>query len=253
MASHAHKNIWYQNLAKPQGLMGHLVGEYLAKEFYEINMWAVHTLQVQEGEKLLEIGFGPGVSIEEMVKTTPASFIAGIDYSELMVSKAKKRNAKAVQSGKVDLRHANVTDLPDFGTIFDKVIVINNIMYWPETIESLRKVRNVMNPNGLITCIIQRDDEMYRAGKCTEEINWYLHCLYQAGFVNVGVCAQPVPLERSYGQSILAGIAIYGYNPTAFQAAPKEKEQAPGEDLLIKLFKQPASVARTLDVLKRKK
>lgn len=250
MAANAHNNLWYKNLAKPQGLMGQMVGEYLAKENYELNMWAVHTLQIQGGEKILEIGFGPGISIEEIARTTPAEFIAGIDYSELMVTKAKKRNARAVEQGKVDLRHGNVTDLPDFGTTFDKIIVINNIMYWPETIESLRKVRGLLNPNGLITCIIQRSDEMYLKGQCNEEINWYAHCLRMAGFVNVGVFAQPVTLQRKLGQSVLAGIAIYGFSPVACQVFPEEDYGTRCESLLGDLFNRPAT-ANTMGLLSR--
>lgn len=249
MAAAAHNNLWYKNLAKPEGLLGHMVGDYLAKEYYEINMWAVHSLQIQDGEKILEIGFGPGVSIEEMDRTTPAGYIAGIDYSELMVAKAKKRNARAVKQGKVDLMHANVTDLPDFDTTFDKVMVINNIMYWPDVIESLRNVRGLMNSHGLITCIIQRNDDMYLNGQCNEEINWYAHCLQMAGFVNVGVFAQPVTLQRKLGQSVLAGIAIYGFNPVACQLFSDEDYGPRCDSILADLFSRPSAAAGTFGLL----
>lgn len=250
MAANTHRNLWYKNLAKPEGMMGQMVGEYLARENYELNMWAVHTLQIQEGEKILEIGFGPGISIEEMAKTTSAELIAGIDISELMVAKAAKRNARAVEQGKVDLRQGNVTEPPDFGTLFNKIIVINNVMYWPDTIESLRKVRGLLDSNGLITLIIQRNDEMYLKGQCNEEINWYAHCLRMAGFVNVGVFAQPVTLQRKLGQSVLAGIAIYGFSPVACQVLPQEDYGTRCESLLADLLNRPSG-AKTLGLLSR--
>jgi SAM-dependent methyltransferase len=248
MSAVVHGNLWRNNLAKPAGLMGQLVSEYLASENYELNMWAVHALQIQKGDKVLEIGFGPGIAAEEMAKITPAEYIAGIDYSELMVAKAKKRNADAIAQGKMDLRHANVTELPDFGTTFDKVIAINNVMYWPETIESLQKVRQFLSPNGLIALVIQRNADMYCKGQCAQEVGWYGHCLQQAGFSDVGVFAQPVALERQFGQTTLAGIAIYGYNPVTCLVSPENYLKIHTESLLDGMLKRP-STAGSLGLL----
>jgi len=76
------------------------------------NAWAISLLDIQPSDQVLEIGFGPGQAIEEMVKLTPTGFVAGIDMSEVMVSQASKRNAAAVRSGHVFLQQRTEAPLP---------------------------------------------------------------------------------------------------------------------------------------------
>lgn len=225
----------YANLRKPDGVVGNLVGNYLLTENLKLNLWAVDVLNVQEDERILEIGFGPGTAIQEIIRKTSSVFVAGIDYSELMLTKAKKLNAEAIQAGRLDLRHASVSDLPDFGVVFDKILAVNNIMYWPEQISDLKKVRKALKPGGAILLVLQRSDSLVRAGcyniKC--EIKWYQYCLYEAGFRNIHVTAQPIKkeekvsstlqkLRREMGEDFespqdIAAICVSGFNPTPQQ------------------------------------
>lgn len=186
----ARQSLMSKNLAKPQGFFGNFVGQYLALNNYKVNMCAIHMLNVQENDEILEIGFGPGIAIQDMAKRALQGYIAGVDYSELMCMQARKRNAKAVKEGRVDLRVANVTDLPEFDTTFDKVIAINNIMYWDETVPALRGLRKVLKPGGIMFAILQRNEDMVHQGYCNNEVEQYTQCFRQAGFYDVRVVTQ---------------------------------------------------------------
>jgi ubiquinone/menaquinone biosynthesis C-methylase UbiE len=206
--------LWMDNLKKPEGFFGELIGEYLAQDFYETNMWAIHLLDIQEGEKILEIGFGPGIAVEEVIKTTAASFVGGFDYSELMVAAAKKRNTCAVQEGKVDLRHGNVISPPSFGILFDKCVVINNIMYWPKPIVSLKKVRGMLKPGGFISLVFHREQKQFLAGLCHDEICQYISLLERAGFSDIQVATQALTVERELLKPYqLTALSVRGFSP----------------------------------------
>ena len=62
---------------------------------------------------VLEIGFGPGTAIKEILKLTTNGHISGIDISNLMVDQATSLNQKAVTEDRLDLRLGDVLQLWD--------------------------------------------------------------------------------------------------------------------------------------------
>jgi trans-aconitate methyltransferase len=52
------------------------------------NRWAVDQLAVRPTDRVLEIGFGPGVAIEALIARVTEGAVHGIDHSELMVRAA---------------------------------------------------------------------------------------------------------------------------------------------------------------------
>lgn len=211
MVKKAYSNLWYQNLAKPEGFLGQLVGQFLAIEYFETNMWSVQALNVQPEDKILEVGFGPGLAIKEIARRASYGYVVGIDYSELMLARAKKENAKAIRDGLVTLRHADVLNLPNFGVLFDKIVAINNAMYWKDRVEALKKLKNTLKPGGFISIVIQRNEKNYLKGGRNQEIHGYMEELRQAGFVKIRHYAGPVQKTRKGKEHTLAGISIVGF------------------------------------------
>ena len=85
---------------RPHGLGGRAAGWVMAKRGSnrERNIWAVGLLDVQPHDRVLEIGFGPGIAIQEFARHATSGLVVGVDHSEVMVRQARKRNAAAVQS-----------------------------------------------------------------------------------------------------------------------------------------------------------
>jgi len=67
-----------------------------------------------------------------------------------MLRQATRRNAAAIRTGLVDLRLGSVDCLPAFTEPFDKVLAVNAIMFWNETIDRLEGLRRMMRPGGCI-------------------------------------------------------------------------------------------------------
>jgi ubiquinone/menaquinone biosynthesis C-methylase UbiE len=90
------------------------------------------------------------VVIQRLSKLAAAGHVAGIDQSREMVEQARARNATAIQSGRVHLRHGSVESLPFDDNSFDKALAINSMQIWPDAVAGLREIRRVMKPGGRI-------------------------------------------------------------------------------------------------------
>ena len=110
--------------------------------------WVIDLLAVQPNDKVLEIGFGPGVGIQLLTSSASAGYVAGVDPSKEMVAQATTRNKKAIENGRVDLRHGSVASLPFADNTFDKALAINSMQVWPDAVAGLREMRRVIKPGG---------------------------------------------------------------------------------------------------------
>jgi ubiquinone/menaquinone biosynthesis C-methylase UbiE len=133
---------------RPQGLLGRLGGHIMAWTKASFTRWVIDLLEIQPDDRVLEVGFGPGVAIRRLAASTPAVFIAGIDSSREMVEQAAARNAKAIAEGRVDLRAGSVERLPFEDNSFDKVLSINSLQVWPDAVAGLSEIQRVMKVGG---------------------------------------------------------------------------------------------------------
>jgi ubiquinone/menaquinone biosynthesis C-methylase UbiE len=119
------------------------------------NVWAVDLLGVEPTDRVLEIGFGPGIAIRELSRRARHGLVCGVDHSEVMLRQARRRNRAAVGAGRVALRCASAERLPTFEEPFDKVLAVNNMGMWREPDERLRELRGLMRSGGRIALVSQ--------------------------------------------------------------------------------------------------
>lgn len=137
---------------RPTGLGGRAAGLLMAHRSSNRrrNAWAVSLLDVRQDDRVLEIGFGPGLAIRELARLAAEGYVCGIDHSELMLRRAKRLNAEGLRRGVVDLRLAPVEDLPNFDEPFDKVLAVNAMVFWREPVSRLEEIRRLLRSGGLI-------------------------------------------------------------------------------------------------------
>ncbi len=141
----------------PRGLGGRAAGWVMAhrRSNRQRSTWAASLLDVQPGDRVLEVGFGPGVAIAELAGHTTEGRVYGIDHSELMLHKAYKRNAAAIRQERVELIRTSVDQLPRFDLPLDAILAVNNVGFWPDPAEQLHKLRNLLRPGGRIALASQ--------------------------------------------------------------------------------------------------
>jgi SAM-dependent methyltransferase len=151
------------------------------------NIWAVSLLDVRPTDRVLEIGFGPGIAIAEFARRATRGQVFGIDHSRAMVRHAARRNAAAIRARRVHLTHASVERLPSFGDPLDAILAVNSAGFWPDPVERLRDLRRLLRPGGRIALVSQprcpgaTRDTTARAAQELQDL------LTQAGFTRLRV------------------------------------------------------------------
>ena len=174
---------------QPQGLIGALAGRIMAmnRMNYDRNLWAVIILDPRPGDRVLEVGFGPGLGLELFAGLVGKGVVCGLDQSPQMLGQATRRNKRAVEQGRVRLFQAPVDDLPDFGCKFNKVLAVNSYQFWDNGVEGLRGLRGCMDSGGIIALLAQpmlTDESQTEAGRFIEDCSADLAA---AGFGSVRV------------------------------------------------------------------
>jgi SAM-dependent methyltransferase len=143
---------------RPAGLWGRAAGLLMAHRSSNRrrNAWAVSLLDVRPDDRVLEIGFGPGLAIRELARFATEGYVCGIDHSELMLRRAKRLNAEAIERGVVDLRLGSAENLPAFDQPFDKILAVNATMFWQEPVERLGNLRRLLRSGGLVAVATSR-------------------------------------------------------------------------------------------------
>ena len=86
---------------------------------------------MQAADQVLEIGFGPGVALAEIVRAG-AGRVCGVDHSGVMLRQASRRNAAAIRAGRITLIQAPVDQLPPaLDGPFNAILAVNSLGFWP--------------------------------------------------------------------------------------------------------------------------
>ena len=142
----------FAQFGRPTGFWGRGAGLLMAHRSSNRrrNVWVVSLLDVRPDDRVLEIGFGPGVAILQVSRIAREGYVCGIDHSELMLRQARRRNAEGIRRGVVDLRLASVDALPALDAPFDKILAVNAMLFWTEPDARLEELRRLLRPGGLI-------------------------------------------------------------------------------------------------------
>lgn len=132
---------------KPHGEEGFETIENMNENHKEISEFAFECLNVKNEDQILDIGCGGGVNIEKFLKLT-SNNVDGLDYSEVSVEASIKKNQKAVEEGRCNVIHANVSDMPIKDETYDLVSAFETIYFWPDLSNTFKEVLRIIKPNG---------------------------------------------------------------------------------------------------------
>ncbi len=173
---------------RPRGALGRLGGRIMGRMNAAWGKRTASLLVVTSDDRVLEVGFGPGVIIEHLSKL--AREVGGIDPSPEMLEQASARNAAAIREGRVRLRLAPVDRIPFDDNIFDRALAINAMQVWPDARSGLREILRVLKPGGHIALGFTPHSRQSKAGLA--------ETLAAAGFSDVRL------VEEAQGLCVLA-------------------------------------------------
>jgi len=142
----------YDQFREPRGPLGVLAGRVMSKRSsnQERSAWTVDLLDVQPDDRILELGYGPGLGLEAALGRLTTGRLVGLDHSTTMRNMAARRLRSARSSVQPDLRVGSAETLPhDLGT-FDKVFSCNVWLFWTDPVTVLGQLRCHLAPGGTV-------------------------------------------------------------------------------------------------------
>lgn len=133
-------------LRRPEGTAGSFAGHTMRLANARINSAAVRALDPRSGERIVEIGCGPGEALHGILARDVAS-VTGIDHSAVMIRQAARRNGRALAAGRLRLVHGDFLRLPVESASVDAVLAVN-VAYFMEDAAALTEIRRALTPGG---------------------------------------------------------------------------------------------------------
>ena len=145
----------------------------------------VSLLDVRPEDRVLEVGFGPGIALGELAARAARGRVYGVDHSAVMVERAGRRTRAAAD--RIELVHTSVDRLPPFGEPLDAVLAVNNAGFWPDPPARLRELRGLLRPGGRIALASRPAVSRRRPGHHCRAARELQDLLTEAGFAELRV------------------------------------------------------------------
>ena len=103
---------------------------------------------VEAGQRVIDVGCGPGVLTEELVRRLGAAAVAAVDPSEPFVEAARARHPE------VDVRLASAEDLPYADSEFDAALAQLVVHFMSDPVAGLAEMARVTRPGGVVAACV---------------------------------------------------------------------------------------------------
>lgn len=163
-------------------------------------------LGVHPGERLLDLGCGPGqLSTELATEVGRRGAVVGLDRAAGMVRSARQRALETGVGQRCSFAQADATALPLADASCDAAVVVQVLEYVPDVAGALRELHRVLRPGGRAVVV----DTDWRS--CVWHTGDRERCdtvlrLWEAHFVHPHLPAQLAPSARGAG---FAGVEVY--------------------------------------------
>jgi len=184
------KRIISSQFKKPAGLMGVFVSNLMIRGNRHNYDVLLKDLNVQAGDKILEIGYGPGIGITLLAEKGKPGIVHGIDFSKLMYKRATERNKKNIDDKKVKLFAGDFLKDNIDGADYDKIFCVNVIYFWADLQKPFFKIRSLLKNDGAFFCYMAHKDFLAKKNPANDIFNKYsieqiTAALKSAGFSKV--------------------------------------------------------------------
>ena len=141
----------------PRGMLGELAGLIMAyrKSNLERNEWTLELLDLQPNHNVLEIGPGPGVTLQKILSRVSRGRVVALDHSKTMLAQCRRRNSKAIVQGRLQLIECDYGMLKSISEPFDRIIAVNSLQFSGINDDVLNSLLGLLKPEGKLTITFQ--------------------------------------------------------------------------------------------------
>ena len=140
----------FENFAHPRGLWGRLAGQVMARKTANVERgkWALAELDPGPDDRVLEVGYGPGLSLSDACRRVCRGHVIGVDKSSVMLRQASRRNSGSLREGRLELRVGDAQHLDADLSDLDLIYGINVWQFWTDQAATILNQAGRLGPTG---------------------------------------------------------------------------------------------------------
>lgn len=142
-----YEKFFASQLGKPTGLFGRFyMRRFLKTGNQRSNELALKHLNLGSADRILEIGFGGGWLLQQLVEIATEGKVVGLDHSKTMVKTAQREFRH--HANQPELFCGSADQLPFASQSFTHVCAVHALYFWKDPKQVLREIYRVLQPGG---------------------------------------------------------------------------------------------------------
>jgi len=170
----------------------------MALETATPNQRTLELLRIDEGCRVLEVGFGHGRTLARAAELAAKGLVTGIDISGTMVEMAQAFNRDSIAKGLIEVRQASSDQIPYPDEFFDRIYAVHTLYFWHDPLAHLREIRRVCREGGRFVLAFGPEEDARAVAAFPESIYKFYSVdesralLSMAGFLNVTMSSERI-------------------------------------------------------------
>ncbi len=140
---------------KPMGWLGRVVLWNMNSRHSKVTDWGLQHISIEKQDIILDAGCGGGRTVGKLAAIATQGKVYGVDYSSASVAVSRKTNREGIDSGRIEIHEASVSQLPFPDGMFDLVTAVETHFWWPDLPGDMREVFRVLKPSGKLVLIAE--------------------------------------------------------------------------------------------------
>ncbi|MGJ6999893.1 class I SAM-dependent methyltransferase [Listeria monocytogenes] len=154
-------NYLSEQAANPRGIIGEITTKIWSSYFEDLSKWTISNTEMGDATNILDIGYGGGSNVKNLVELNKNVTIYGVDISKESYKTATNLNKKAINNGKVKLSIQDVALMNYPADFFDIVYAIQTHMYWDNPRKGFEEIYRVMSNEAFFILSSEKDKIEY--------------------------------------------------------------------------------------------
>jgi len=184
------KEVIASQFKKPAGLFGIFTSNLMIKGNRDKYNTLIKDLNIKANDKILEIGYGPGIGINLIAGKCDSCVIHGIDFSKLMYRRATKLNTKYIDDKRVKLLLEDFLTSNIDASDYDKIFCLNVVYFWDDLQRPFERIISLLKKDGMFCFYMAHRDFLIEKKSPDKIFNKYsieqiTEALRQAGFSEI--------------------------------------------------------------------
>lgn len=121
----------------------------------KVTDWGLSHTSISQNDTILDAGCGGGRTVRKLAAIATQGKVYGVDFSKESVAFANRINKQWIDTGRVEIREASVSQLPFSKNVFDLVTAVETHFWWPDLASDMREVLRVLKPGGALIIIAE--------------------------------------------------------------------------------------------------